>query len=112
MARGASPTSSRPSSRTLPPSGRIWPLSMLKQVLLPAPFGPISARISPAASAKPTSRTAATPPKDLRRPATSSSIGRLPLGGGRRLRPAMEKIAGEAEQPLGAGHDQQHDDRA
>ena len=31
-----------------PVSGLFWPLSMSKQVLLPAPFGPISARISPA----------------------------------------------------------------
>src|SRR5882757_4070647 len=29
----------------LPASGTFWPLSMSKQVLFPAPFGPISARI-------------------------------------------------------------------
>ena len=31
----------------MPESGASWPFSMLKQVLLPAPFGPISASISP-----------------------------------------------------------------
>ena len=36
--------------------------TMLKQVVLPAPFGPISASISPAARAKLTSSTARTPP--------------------------------------------------
>ena len=39
---------------------------MLKQVVLPAPFGPISASISPAARSKLTSSTAFTPPNDLR----------------------------------------------
>ena len=43
------PTSSRPSSRIEPASGASWPLTMLKQVVLPAPFGPISASSSPAA---------------------------------------------------------------
>ena len=51
----ARPAMSRPSRRIVPVSGRIWPFSMLKQVLLPAPFGPISASISPAASAEETS---------------------------------------------------------
>ena len=35
---------------TLPASGRSWPLSMLKQVVLPAPLGPISASSSPAST--------------------------------------------------------------
>jgi hypothetical protein len=35
---------------------------MSKQVLFPAPFGPISARISPARSSNDTLRTAWTPP--------------------------------------------------
>ena len=60
--RGLRPTVSCPSSVTRPESGVFWPLSMSKQVLLPAPFGPISARISPAFSANDTPRTACTPP--------------------------------------------------
>jgi len=51
-----------PITRMRPESGVFWPLSMSKQVLLPAPFGPISARISPARSSKETPRTACTPP--------------------------------------------------
>ena len=65
--RGASPSTSRPSSRTLPASAPSWPFSMLKQVVLPAPFGPIIASSSPASTPKLTSRTACTPPKDLAR---------------------------------------------
>ena len=53
---------SRPESAILPESGRIWPFSMLKQVLFPAPFGPISATISPASRLSETSATALTPP--------------------------------------------------
>ena len=62
ISRGAWPVVSSPSSVIRPLSGIFWPLSMSKQVLLPAPFGPISARISPAFSAKETPRTACTPP--------------------------------------------------
>ena len=48
------PTSSWPSSSTDPESGRNWPPSTLKQVDLPAPFGPIKASIWPASSVKET----------------------------------------------------------
>ena len=47
---------------------------MLKQVDLPAPFGPISARNSPCATAKLTSSTARTAPKLLHSEATASSL--------------------------------------
>ena len=67
---GLRPTMSRPSRRTMPPSGASWPFSMLKQVLLPAPLGPIRAKSSPASTAKETSATACTPPNDLCRPST------------------------------------------
>src|SRR5687768_16580706 len=43
---------------TLP---EIWPIS----VVLPAPFGPMSACTSPAATSRPTSSVATTPPKRL-----------------------------------------------
>ena len=58
ISRGFLPVVSSPSRRTWPVSGLFWPLSMSKQVLLPAPFGPISARISPARSENETPRTA------------------------------------------------------
>ena len=62
IARGLRPTVSSPSSVIRPLSGVFWPLSMSKQVLLPAPLGPISARISPARNSNDTLRTAWTPP--------------------------------------------------
>ena len=62
IARGFWPTVSSPSRLMRPLSGVFWPLSISKQVLLPAPFGPISARISPALSSNDTPRTACTPP--------------------------------------------------
>ena len=43
------------------------------KVVLPAPFGPMSARISPAASWKSTERTAWTPPKLLLSPRVVSN---------------------------------------
>jgi hypothetical protein len=60
--RGLRPVMSRSSSRTRPASGRSWPSSRLKQVVLPAPLGPMSANCSPRASAKLRPATAATPP--------------------------------------------------
>ena len=59
--------------RCAPPSGLSWPLIMLKQVVLPAPFGPISARNSPSSTSKLTSSTACTPPNDLLRCVSTAS---------------------------------------
>ena len=54
-----------PPSRTVPASGASWPLTRLKQVVLPAPLGPISATSSPASTANDTSRTASHAVEDL-----------------------------------------------
>ena len=54
---------SRPSNKTCPFDGLIWAVSILKKVLLPAPFGPIRQRSSPRRSAKSTPAMALTPPK-------------------------------------------------
>src|SRR5687767_12498947 len=67
MSRGGRPVMSVPASTTRPASGRSWPLMQLKQVVLPAPFGPISATSSPADTANVASRTACTPSKDFAR---------------------------------------------
>lgn len=69
------PISSRPSSRTEPASGRNCPPTTLKQVDLPAPFGPINASMRPASSSNETSASASMPPKDLRSPWTRSKAG-------------------------------------
>ena len=73
IASGRLPTSSVPPSSTEPPSGFNWPLTILKQVVLPAPLGPIKASISPARRLKLTSSTARRPPKALARWDTRSS---------------------------------------
>ena len=54
---------SRPSKSTCPFDGLIWAVSILKKVLLPAPFGPIRQRSSPRFNAKSTPAMALTPPK-------------------------------------------------
>ena len=58
MSRAAIPVTSRSKMRMRPPLGSSCPLIMLKQVLLPAPLGPISASISPACKEKVTPFTA------------------------------------------------------
>src|ERR1700674_625312 len=62
-----------PPRRTSPPSGGNTPAMTLKQVVLPAPFGPIRAQISPSRTAKRTSSTARKPRKCLEMPSTSRS---------------------------------------
>src|ERR1700730_3307435 len=56
---------SRPSNQIEPADGRKKPLIMLKKVVLPAPFGPITARSSPFGTLSETSRTATRLPKLL-----------------------------------------------
>ncbi len=73
MARDGRPAMSWPRQRTAPPLSASTPVIRLKVVDLPAPLGPISATISPAATPKLTSLTATSPPNCLRTAATSSS---------------------------------------
>ena len=47
MRSGGSPVMSSPSNRMRPAVGRITPVRQLKNVDLPAPLGPMMARISP-----------------------------------------------------------------
>src|SRR6476659_2553574 len=65
MSYGRRPTISRPKADTDPVSGRKNPVIRLKLVVLPAPFGPISATVSPSFTEKPTSWTARNPPNSL-----------------------------------------------
>src|SRR5215813_7178730 len=68
------PTAPRslPSQRMLPPRGRRRPAMDLSSVLLPAPFGPRSATISPAPTVSVTPPSARTSPYDTSRSCTSS----------------------------------------
>src|SRR6185437_7535318 len=73
MRCGGMPVISRPSSSTRPAVGGRWPVMRLNSVDLPAPFGPMTAAICPAATARSTSATARKPAKDLLSPCTSST---------------------------------------
>src|ERR1700712_4123031 len=64
---------SRPSNNTRPASGAISPVSWPISVVLPAPFGPMMACNSPAATSSTTSSEASTPPKRLVSPSILSS---------------------------------------
>src|SRR4051794_1141873 len=82
----ASPSSARrsgerevtscPCNSTVPEVGERSPVRQLKKVDLPAPFGPMRPRISPAFTATEAESTALKAPKTLVMPRASSSIGR------------------------------------
>src|SRR6185503_670537 len=61
-----------PAKRTVPASGRRLPASWLMKVVLPAPFGPITACVSPSATSKSMPSLAFSAPKFLTRFLTSS----------------------------------------
>ncbi len=61
-ASGTSPVRASPSKTTEPCWGLRAPASARSKVVLPAPFGPSAATISPGATSSDTSRTATTAP--------------------------------------------------
>src|SRR6185369_7077800 len=72
---------SRPAKRTVPRSGRMNPDTRLNTVVLPAPFGPMSAVIEPSVTPNDAPSTAATPPNDLPRLFSSSNtVHSIPKG--------------------------------
>ena len=72
-ALGRRPVTTSPRNLTSPLSGTRKPFSTLKSVVLPAPFGPMTPRISRSRTSKLTSETATRPMNDLVTPRTSSS---------------------------------------
>ena len=72
ICQGLHPTSSFPLS-LMDPDDRNSPVMQLNSVDLPAPFGPMIAKNSPGATVNDTSESAATPPKLIETPSTSSS---------------------------------------
>jgi len=80
---GGSPVTSPPLSRTLPFSGEINPVTTLKSVVFPAPFGPMRPSISPRLSPHEKSARAWMPSKFFESPLTSS----------RRIRPGTHAVA-------------------
>ncbi len=75
------------------------PETRLNTVVLPAPLGPMSEVIEPSATAKVASFTAATPPKDLATPLTSSSTASYF---------SQQQLAPVAEDALRAQRHEQH----
>src|SRR4249919_748564 len=68
IACGGLPVTSCPSKTIWPAVGLYTPVSMLKNVVLPAPFGPIRLTIVRSGIVKSTSFTATRPPNSLRTP--------------------------------------------
>ena len=64
-----------PRKRIRPVVGRTNPVRTLNRLVLPAPFGPMSATISPRCKAKLTAESATSPPKRTESRSTSSSKG-------------------------------------
>ena len=62
IAAGVAPSSRRPSSSTRPPRSGMRPEIARSVVVLPAPFEPMSATISPARTSSETPRTAVMSP--------------------------------------------------
>ena len=73
MRNGGTPVMSHPSRRMRPSVGGRQPVTRLKSVVLPAPFGPITAEIEPCAIENETWLTACSPPNRLEIALTSSS---------------------------------------
>src|SRR5258708_783420 len=83
MRSGGNPVISPPSNRMRPAVGRITPVTQLKNVLLPAPLGPITARISSRRRSKLIALSAVRPPKRMVRPSVRKrdAAGAAPLSG-------------------------------
>ena len=72
MRLGGRPAMFSPLKRMRPEVGRSTPVRQLKNVLLPAPLGPMTARISPRCTSKLTLLSAVRPPKRMVRPSVRS----------------------------------------
>src|SRR5690349_25059666 len=104
MTWGGRPAISWPSKQIRPASGRRNPLTRLNSVVLPAPFGPMSAVIEPRLTSKPALSTACRPPKRFRTPSTT----RIGLWGS-----GVEiELLLLAEQPLWTERHERHDQEA
>ena len=77
MRRGAMPVTSRPSKKTLPDVGLRKPVQRLMNVVLPAPFWPITARRSPACNSKLMLSATTTAPNASCRPSVRTRAGML-----------------------------------
>src|SRR5262249_23654706 len=104
-AGAASAVTSAPRKSTRPALGTSNPEMRWNSVVLPAPFGPMMARSSPAGTARSTPPTACTAPKARPSPRVSSS-------GVTRRAPSCAKPPDGAHQPAGQEDHHQDEDGA
>src|ERR1700683_4935014 len=105
IALDGSPVISSPSNRTPPLVGRSTPVRQLKNVLLPAPLGPMIARISLRATSKLTSDSALRPPKRTER----ASVRRMGAEAAPRLSGERMSADGSALTLCGERTSRRHD---
>src|SRR6266566_3288457 len=74
IAWASRPVSRRPRKTTSPAAGAKRPVSALKSVVFPEPFGPITPTVSPSATTTSTPSRATSPPKRTESPVTSSKL--------------------------------------
>ena len=80
IALGRSPARLAPSKTTRPPSARTRPVTTLKNVVLPAPLGPMSPMMPPRGTTRSTALSATTPPNAFVTPRTSRIAAPCPTG--------------------------------
>src|SRR5262245_10768040 len=106
---GACPSMRSPAKVMVPSLGANTPAIMLNSVVLPAPFGPITAKMAPSGTAKLTSCTARRPEKFFDTPEISSNAtSRLRLVAARLVE---AKLAGE-RRPHAVRQQQDDDEEA
>src|SRR5262245_3291604 len=99
---------SSPAKRMRPLSANSWPDNWAISVVLPAPFGPMTACNSPCGILMTTSSVATMPPKRLARLSTWSSASAMAH---RRAGLALDPAAELDEQPIDAAAREQHDEQ-
>src|SRR5262245_10226084 len=103
MACGGSPVMSSSYRRTRPEVGRSTPVRQLNRVDFPAPFGPMTARISPGATASETWLRAVRPPNCTVRPSVRRIAGEAVPGPGRGAATPRASVTPAALGELAAG---------
>src|ERR1035437_4720213 len=99
-ASGVALVTSWPLNRMVPAVGCRSPARQLKNVLLPAPFGPIRPTMSPSVTLRSAPSTARKPPKLMTMPLASSSMSG----------PPCRDVAPDLRHAAGAEAGDQHDD--
>src|SRR5437016_5274387 len=98
MRSGDAPVMYSPPNRICPEEGRNTPVRQLKNVLLPAPFGPIIARTSPRSTAKLTRLSAVRPPKRTARSSVDNN-GAAPGSDSARMRSRAADFGSDFNSP-------------